>query len=96
MDRSEVSLEDIDPVKAPFSNRTRQRAERADHGALEVGQDMSLLVILANETSAMIFAAQDRAFSWAWIVGRLRHPESLDEKLPAIKTIHITLRSECQ
>jgi hypothetical protein len=91
-----MSLEEIDPFKAPFCSRTRHWTEGADHGAIVVGQDMSLLVIFASETSVVIFAAQSGTFSWPWIADWLGYPESLDEELPTVKSIHITLRNEWQ
>ena len=48
-------------------------------------------VILTCEASVVIFAAQYGAFFWASVGGRLRYPETFDEKLSPVKPIHIAL-----
>lgn len=57
---SKVTLEHIGAVEALFGSFTAVGTEAADHGALVVGQGVSVLVVFASETFLVVLARHDR------------------------------------
>lgn len=66
-----MAFEDIGPVEALLGGGARAWTEAADHGALVMGQSMSVFVVFSCETLLIVFACQDGAFFWSFrLVGK--------------------------
>lgn len=60
-----MSFEDIGSVEALLCGRAGARAKTADHGALVMGQSMSILVVLSGKALLVVFTCQDGTFLWS-------------------------------
>jgi hypothetical protein len=84
MHSSEVTLENIGPVKGLLGGRARARAESTHHGTLIVGQGMPVLVVFASKAFDVVLTREDGAFLGSLRLMRKHVGLEVLEGLPAI------------